>query len=370
MSTAPHPLRFVGFVGNHNSSEIIPRQGPVVDRDYIETVAKAHEYGGFDAVLQAFHSDAPDSLQISQHITSVTERLNVLIAHRPGFQAPTILARQFATLDQLSRGRTAINVITGAERAELARDGNTLEDKDERYARTSEFLDIVRAEWTSETPFDYKGRFYQVEQGLSLVKPYRDGGIPVWIAGASQAAIDVAGRHADTFALWGETHDQVRELLGRVRAAAAKNNRPQPAFSLSLRPILADTEEAAWAKADAIYEKAKALLDKTGFRRGDLPNNEGARRLLSIADQGHRHDTRLWTAIAGLTGAKGNSTSLVGTPDQVADALLDYYDLGITTFLIRGFDPLPDSIAYGRDLLPRVRRLVAERERARAVAAE
>ena len=370
MTTAPHPLRFVGFVGNHNSSEIIPRQGPVVDRDYIEATAKAHEYGGFDAVLQAFHSDAPDSLQVSQHITSVTERLNVLIAHRPGFQAPTILARQFATLDQLSRGRTAINIITGAERAELARDGNTLEDKDERYARTSEFLDIVRAEWTSDKPFDYRGRFYQVENAFSQVKPYNPSGIPVWIAGASAAAVEVAGRHADTYAVWGETHDQVRELLARVRAAVAKAGRPQPAFSLSLRPILADTEDAAWAKAEAIYEKAKALLEKTGFSRGGLPNNEGARRLLAIADKGHRHDKRLWTAIAALTGAKGNSTSLVGTPDQVADALLDYYDLGVTTFLIRGFDPLPDAIAYGRDLLPRVHQLLAERRRAQAVAAE
>uniref|UniRef100_UPI0005B29978 LLM class flavin-dependent oxidoreductase n=1 Tax=Methylobacterium sp. B34 TaxID=95563 RepID=UPI0005B29978 len=201
-------------------------------------------------------------------------------------------------------------------------------------------------------------------------EPYNPSGIPVWIAGASAAAVEVAGRHADTYAVWGETHDQVRELLARVRAAVAKAGRPQPAFSLSLRPILADTEEAAWAKADAIYEKAKALLDKTGFRRGEQPNNEGARRLLAIAEKGHRHDKRLWTAIAGLTGAKGNSTSLVGTPDQVADALLDYYDLGVTTFLIRGFDPLPDAIAYGRELLPRVRQLVAERQRAQAVAAE
>lgn len=364
------PVTFVGFVGNHNASEIIPRRGPVIDRDYIEAVAKAHEYGGFDQVLQAFHADAPDSLQISQHITSVTERLGVLIAHRPGFTAPTVLARQLATLDQLSRGRVAINVITGAEQGELARDGNTVADKDERYARTSEFLDIVRAEWTSETPFDHQGRHYQVSQAFSNVKPYGARGIPVWIAGASEAAVEVAGRHADTFALWGETHEQVRELLARVRHAEAKNGRPAPAFSLSLRPILADTEEAAWAKADAVLDRARALLDQTGFRRSAaLPNNEGARRLLAAAARGPRHDKRLWTAIAELTGAKGNSTALVGTPDQVADALLDYYDLGVTTFLIRGFDPYPDAIAYGRELLPRVRALVAERDRAKAVAA-
>jgi alkanesulfonate monooxygenase len=99
------------------------------------------------------------------------------------------------------------------------------------------------------------------------------------------------------------------------------------------------------------------------------PANEGSRRLLAAAAQGSRLDKRLWTGIAALTGAQGNSTGLVGTPDQVAEAMLDYYDLGITTFLVRGFDPLVDAIQYGRELLPRVRALVAARK-AVAVAAE
>ena len=363
-------VEFIGFIGNHNSSEIIPRTGPVVDRRYVETVAKAHEYAGFDRALLAFHSDAPDSLQIGQHAASVTDQLGIFIAHRPGFTAPTILARQFATLDQLYEGRIAINVISGADQRELVRDGNTVADKDERYARTSEFLDIVRQEWTSDKPFDYRGKHYTVEGAFSQVKPYnREKGIDVFIAGASNAAIEVAGKHADIFALWGETYDQVRELTGRVRAEAARYGR-RPEFSLSFRPILADTEEAAWAKAEQILERAKAQLDKTGFRRGaEEPLNEGSRRLLAAAAKGSRLDKRLWTGIAELTGAKGNSTSLVGTPDQVADALLDYYDLGVRTFLIRGFDPLPDVLTYGRDLLPRVRQLVAERERA-VIAAE
>jgi len=279
-----------------------------------------------------------------------------------------VLARQFATLSQLYKGRVSINVITGGEQRELARDGNLIADKDERYARTQEFLDIVRLEWTSREPFNYKGKYYTVENAFSQVKPYQDRPIDVYVAGASDAAVEVAGRHADIFALWGETYDQVRELTGRVRAAAAPHGR-RPEFSLSFRPILADTEEAAWAKAEAILARATALAEKTGFRRGpEEPPNEGSRRLLALAAQGTRLDKRLWTGMAALTGAKGNSTSLVGTPDQVADALLDYYELGVRTFLIRGFDPLPDALEYGRDLLPRVRQLVAERERARAAA--
>jgi alkanesulfonate monooxygenase len=238
------PVEFIGFIGNHNSSEIIPRSGPVVDPHYIATVAKAHEYAGFDRALLAFHADAPDPLVIGQYAACVTERLGIFIAYRTGFVAPTVLARQFATLDQLSKGRVSFNVITGAEDKELARDGNLVADKDQRYTRTNEFLDVVRLEWTSREPFTYRGKYYQVENGFSLVKPYNDRDIDIYVDGASDAAVEVAGRHADIFALWGETYEQVRDVTGRVRAAAAKHGR-KPEFSLSFRPILADTEDEA-----------------------------------------------------------------------------------------------------------------------------
>jgi len=151
-----------------------------------------------------------------------------MIAQRPGFTAPTLLARQLATLDQLSGGRVSLHVITGGNATELRQDGNTLDDKDERYARTSEFLDIVRAEWTSEKPFDYNGKYYKVEKGFSQIKPHQPGGIYTFVGGGSDAAIEVAGKHADTFALWGESYAQVRDVTSRVRAAAARHGRPTP----------------------------------------------------------------------------------------------------------------------------------------------
>jgi alkanesulfonate monooxygenase len=364
------PVEFIGYIGNNTSSEIIPRVGPILDRDYVEAVAKIHDLGGFDRVLLAFHADSPESILVGQHALSVTQRLGVLIAHRPGFTAPTLVARQFATLDHLYPGRTAIHIITGGDPKELARDGNTVADKDERYSRTNEFLDVLRAEWASDKPFDYRGRHYTVEGGFASIRPQGRSSLDVFVGGASQAAVDVAGRHADTFALWGETHDQVRQITRDVRESAARHGRPAPRFSLSLRPILADTEEAAWAKAAEYLERAKALVAKNGKRRPDGPLNEGSKRLLAAAEKGARLDKRLWTELAAVTGAPGNSTALVGTPDQVAEAFLDYYDLGIGTFLIRGFDPLPDAFAYGRELLPRVKALVAERDATLPVAAE
>ena len=119
----------------------------------------------------------PDALQIGQHVLGVTKKLKVMIAQRPGFTAPTLLARQLATIDQISGGRVSLHVITGGNATELRADGNTLDDKDERYARTSEFLDVVRLEWTSEKPFDYNGKYYKVEKGFSQIKPYPAGGI-------------------------------------------------------------------------------------------------------------------------------------------------------------------------------------------------
>src|SRR6202023_4384506 len=367
----PMSVEFIGFITNNNSSETIVRTGPVLDRHYIETVAKAHETAGVDRALLAFTSLSPDCLQVGQHALGVTDQLKVLIAQRPGLTPPTLLARQLATLDQFYNGRVSLHVITGGNATELKQDGNTLDDKDERYARTDEFLDIVRSEWTSEKPFSYHGKYYQVQNGFSQVKPYRPEGIRIFVGGASDAAIEVAGKHADTFALWGESYAQVRDVTARVHSAAAQHGRSTPRFSLSVRPIIDDTEKGAWEKAEAILERATALQDKTGYRKpADGHATAGARRLLALAEQGTRIDKRLWTEIAKLTGANSNTTALVGTPDQVAEVFGDYYDLGITHFLIRGFDPLVDAIEYGRELIPLTRKLVAGRGAAKGVAAE
>ena len=352
-------VEFIGYIATQPGSETHPRSGPTIQPEYVEQVARAHEEAGFDRALVAYHSDSPDSAFVASYAASVTQTLKFLIAHRPGFIAPTVAARQLATLDVFSGGRTAVHIITGGDDVELRADGSFI-GKDERYARTDEYLSVVRQEWTADTPFDHHGTYYQFEGAHSRVKSPQLPHIPLYFGGASQAAIEVAGKHADVYALWGETYEQVRDIVKQVRTEAAKHGR-SVRFSLSLRPILAQTEALAWARADSILERAKALAEANGVVR-QVPANEGSRRLLQAAAQGTRLDKRLWTGIAGLLGARGNSTSLVGTAEQVAEALLDYYDLGITTFLIRGFDPLEDAIDYGKQLIPLTRELVARRE--------
>lgn len=353
------PVNFIGYIGFVDTSEIhaVPSDR-AIDRDYVEAAAKAQEAGGFDRVLIPFGSTSPESLIVAAHAAAHTERLGFLIAHRPGFTAPTIAARQLATLDALSGGRMAVHVITGGADEEMARDGDQ-STKSQRYARTDDYLTVLRQEWTAAQPFDHDGPFYRVRQGFSAVKPTN---LPVFFGGSSDEAIEVSGRHADVYALWGETQAQVREVVARVRHAAVKHNR-RPGFSLSLRPVIAGTEEAAWKKAGEIVERVRDLRASAGAKtEGHAPPNAGSQRLLDTAAQGYRVDKCLWTGLAAVGGAQGNSTGLVGTPEQVADAMLDYYDLGIDHFLIRGFAPLGDSIVYGRDLIPLVRSLVAARD--------
>ena len=364
------PVQFIGAIGTRGGSESRASHGPVIDKTYLGAITRVHEASGFYRVLIGYFSTAPDGFQIAAYAAQQTERLQFLIAHRPGFVSPTLAARQLATLDQFIDGRLAVHIISGGSDAEQQRDGDFL-TKTERYARTDDYLDVVRKAWTETTPFDHDGPFYRVRQSYSAVRPVQHPHLPVYFGGSSDEAIEVAVRHADVYALWGETLDQTAETIARVRAAAARIGRDRPiGFSLSLRPVLARTEEEAWARADRILASAKA---RRGVASGAMPvhlfrnadgtvPNVGSQRLLDAAAGGRVRDKRLWTEIAALTGGSGNSTGLVGTAEQVAESLLDYYDLGIDTFLIRGFDPLEDAIEYGRDLIPLVRDAVASRD--------
>ncbi|MCW2873094.1 LLM class flavin-dependent oxidoreductase [Actinacidiphila oryziradicis] len=360
-------VEFIGMIGTRDASETRPGSGPAIDPDYTVRFARAHEDGGFDRVLIGYSSGTPDGTQVAAHVAARTERLGLLIAHRPGFIAPTLAARSFATLDQFSGGRVAVHTITGGHDTEQRRDGDYL-GKDERYARTDEYLGILRRAWTSGEPFSHEGTHYRFEDYRSDVLPVRESGIPLFFGGSSEAAYRVGGRHADTFALWGEPLAETAEQIASVRAAAQAAGRTgAPGISVSFRPILGPTEELAWERAHRILDTINEGVGKSFFGQvkrftgADGPQNTGSQRLLAAAAKADRHDRALWTAPAAASGAAGNSTALVGTPETVAQALLDYVDIGVTTILIRGYDPLDDAIDYGRHLIPLVRQELAHR---------
>lgn len=350
------PVQMIGWISPRVSSEVMAAVGPPFSADVIANTARVHERADFDSVLIGYFSDAPDGFLIGAHAASVTDRLGFLLAHRPGFVAPTLAARKLATLDQLTGGRLAVHIISGGSDVDQAKDGDHI-DHDARYRRSAEYIQLLRQTWTSAKPFDHRGEFYSLTGAYADIRCQQLPHIPVYGGGGSDNAIRSLAPNLDVFMLWGEPLAETAAFMKRVRDTAMAAGRPAPQFSLSTRPILAETDAKAW-------ERARSLLERIRAMRAGLPppkpENIGSQRLLEAAAKAEVHDRCLWMKLAEATGARGNSTALVGAPDTVAKALVEYYKLGATKLLIRGYEPLPDAEQYGAELIPIVRRLVAE----------
>jgi alkanesulfonate monooxygenase len=363
------PVEFLGMGGTNDGSETRPRSGPSFDPEYTLRLARAHEDNGWDRVLTAYGSGSPDPAQVAAFITSRVEHIQLLLAHRPNLSIPTFAAKTFATLDQISNGRLTVHFITGGNDHEQQREGDFL-THDERYRRTREYIEIVKRAWTAKEPFDHEGEFYRFRDFVSDVFPVQQPRPLVSFGGSSPAAYAAGGAVADIYCLWGEPLAQTVEQMASVKAAAAAAGRPDvPKFQVAFRPILGATDELAWEKAHRIVQaigqrRSPALLRRTG---GGPPENTGSQRLMAVAAGSDRYDRALWTATAAATGGAGNSNALVGTPETVAAALLDYYDLGIEILSARGYDILEDAIEFGREVIPIVRHEVAKRDAARGL---
>ncbi len=388
------PVQMIGMVGTREASEIKGplvdgpvvdwMDGPVVDPKYLVNIAQAHENSGFDRVLIGYGAVAPEGWAIASTVLNCTERLKVMIAHRPGFVQPVVLARMAATLDHLTGGgRIGIHFITGGDEQDQKREGDFV-PHDGRYRRTGEMMSILRRIWTEEAPFDFEGEFYRYEGAFSSVKPATPAGIPLFFGGASPAAIEVGAAQADYYAFWGEPRAATADRMTTIEEAAARQGR-KLSYSISFRPIIADTEKEAWEKAEWIAtttaERIALAKERMAGNNDDYAGLGGAKnatfsvnrdtggttsvgrkRLIEMSGGQDVYDERLWMKVANLTGAAGNSTALVGTPEQVAEAMLRYYDMGITSLLLKGFDPLADAVDFGERLLPLVREGALKRD--------
>jgi len=388
------PVEIIGMVGTRDASEIKGPlvDGPVVDwmdgaviePGYLEAISRAHDDGGFDRVLIGYGAVAPEGWSIASTVLNCTQHLKVMIAHRPGFTQPVLVARRAATLDHLTGGgRIGIHFITGGDEADQRREGDFV-PHDTRYRRTGEEMSIIRRVWSEDAPFNYDGEFFRYEDAFSSVKPVTPDSIPLFFAGASPAAVEVGAAQADVYAFWGEPREAVAARKEAIEQVAAKNGRTLR-FSISLRPIIADTETEAWEKAEWIAETTAQRINLAKERMAghqdtyqglggqrnatfsvdrdtNATTSVGRKRLIEMSASQDVYDERLWMKVANLTGAAGNSTALVGTPEQVAEAMLRYYDLGITALLLKGFDPLFDAIDFGERLLPLVRDGAARRD--------
>jgi alkanesulfonate monooxygenase len=388
------PVEIIGMVGTRDASEIKGplvdgpvvdwMDGPVIDPDYLTAISRAHDEGGFDRVLVGYGAVAPEGWAVASAVLNCTKQLKVMVAHRPGFVQPVLVARMAATLDHLSGGgRIGIHFITGGDEADQRREGDFV-PHDARYRRTAETMSVIRRIWDEDSPFDFDGEFFRYEAAFSSVKPTTPGGIPFFFAGASPAAIEVGAANADVYAFWGEPRDAVASRMETIEAVAAKYGRKMR-YSISLRPIIGDTEDEAWEKAEWIAETTAQRIEMAKERMAGIKKDYrglggernatysvdrdtggttsvGRKRLIEMSAEQDVFDERLWMKVANLTGAAGNSTALVGTAEQVAEAMLRYYDLGIGALLLKGFDPLADAVDFGNRLLPLVREGVQQRD--------
>ncbi|MDX2155122.1 MAG: LLM class flavin-dependent oxidoreductase [Hyphomicrobiaceae bacterium] len=351
------PVRILGMIGvtpPASDAQLIIIEGQL-SADYVVASARAHEAAGYDMALVGYTSSSAEGFLVALHAAHHTERLAYLVAHRPGFVQPTLMARKIATFDQLTRGRLAVHIITGKTDAEQWGDGD-FSPKPERYERAAEYLTLMRQTWRESRPFDFDGRFYRVKGALSDVRPFQQPHPEILFGGASEGALAMGAEHCDTYAMYAEPLAAAATRIGELRARAARFGRTI-GFNISARPIIADTEAAAWEKARSILAKLEGGASRGWSRQEQAKEavDNAGRRLMEFAAEKELHDTCLWMPITRATGALGNTSALVGTPAQVADAILAYYRLGVGSFLIRGFDPAHDTTDFGRELIPRIK---------------
>lgn len=355
----PGPVEFISATFPNASTELNPIPGAGADPDLIVRYARGLDNYGFNYTLVPYDSGGFDPFAIGAWILAATKNISIVIALRPNTMYPTVAAKKLATLNHLGKGRVVVHFIAGGSDAEQYREGDAL-GKDERYGRLEEYIKILKRAWQSAEPFDWDGKYYQFKDFSNRVQPV--GGpkaIQISVGGSSPEAYRIGGSLGDIFGLWGEPLKETKEQIDRIYAEADKAGNVRPRIWVTFRPITAETDDLAWAKA----HKTLDLL-KTNKAAGQLvknpanappPQNEGSKRLLEIAARGDVQDRCLWYPTVTATGARGASTALVGSWDTISESLLDYAKLGCELISIRGYDNENDAIDYGRYILPQVR---------------
>jgi alkanesulfonate monooxygenase len=327
------------------------------DIDYLGQIARSAEQLGFTGVLTPTGTWCEDAWLTTAALISQTKRLKFLVAFRPGLIAPTLAAQMSATYQRLSRGRLLLNVVTGGEDSEQRRFGDYL-SHDERYARTGEFLNIVRGAWSGQ-PYDFAGEHYKV-QGATVMSP-PDPVPMVYFGGSSQAAGPVAAKYVDIYLTWGEPPEAVARKIAWMRELADEAGRTLR-FGIRLHTISRDSAKEAWAEAGRMLDElspAEIAASQQALARSVSVGQQNMRGLLeAYRDGGKAQDLEiypnLWAGVGLVRGGAG--TALVGSHAEVADLIEEYAALGIEEFILSGYPHLEEAYWFGEGVLPELRK--------------
>lgn len=326
--------------------------------DFSSQMALTAEAHGFEGALIGTGWGRPDTFTVSTAIAARTQRFKPLCAIRPGYWQPAHFACSAATLDQLSGGRLLINIVSG--RDDHAAYGDREEDQAERYERTREFMHLTRKLWTEEN-VTFEGRFFSVENSTPQPRPFRSATRqhpPLYFGGASEPAEVVAAAEADVQLMWGEPLDMAAGRIERLRRLSREFDRPQPLeFGLRITTLVRETTEEAWRDAEAKLARWQQTSGSV-MKRPAGWTAVGQQRLLELADHGEVLDTCLWTAPGKVGGGGAATTWLVGSSDDVVNALRAYESLGITRFILSDTPYMEEVVRIGDLVVSRMQSAV------------
>ena len=306
------------------------------------------EESGFDyALLQTrfFASYGAEfqleAITLASALAAVTKKINLISAVHPGLWHPGVYAKMLATLDQISNGRAAVNVVSGWFKQEFVGYGEPWLEHGERYRRSEEFIEVLKSMWTEEET-TYKGDFYRMNQAPLKPKPVQGGDLPVFQGGNSEAAREMAARVSDYYFMNGNTIEGFKEQIEDVEARAEKYGR-EVKFAANGFAIIRDTEEEAHQLLRDIVSNADVEAVE-GFK-GAVKEAKGMWANSSFEDLVQYND--------------GFKTGLIGTPEQVADQIIRLKEIGIEIVLTGHFHYEEDLQRFGEQVIP----LVQEKEK-------
>ncbi|MFC0211728.1 LLM class flavin-dependent oxidoreductase [Paenibacillus chartarius] len=381
---------FLPTAGDGKYVGIAPEREPTLD--YLIRVAQTAERSGFEFVLIPTGGACLDAWVVGSAVMSHTTTLRPLVAVRPGLVAPVLAARMAAALDVLSGGRAMINVVTGSSVQDLEELGDPLAHAhDERYERAREYLEVMTQSWTqsdgmalsefsehkgdgtaSDAPVPgkepFKGKYYEFTRAVSTPKTVQKPYPPFYLGGSSPIAKRVAVEYADCYLMWGEPHEWIREQIAEIDAIREQlrqetgQQRPMR-YGMRAQVLVRETEEEAWAAAwDIISKVSPEVIQQAqdSFARTDATNQRRQNELreLSRKDQ-FVVGPNLWTGLSLVRS--GGAILIVGTPEQVADRLVEYAELGVSTFILSGYPHLEEADIFGSAVLPVFRKKWAEK---------
>ena len=340
------------FLPTHGDSRYLGTSigARAVDLGYIGQIARAADELGYGGVLLPTGRSCEDAWAVASAMVPLTQRLKFLVAIRPGIMSPTAAARLASTVDRMSNGRVLINVVTGGDPAESEGDGVFL-SHDERYVASHEFLSVWRRVMAGES-VDLEGKHIRVKGAKVLYPPVQRPYPPLYFGGSSPAAHELAAEHVDVYLTWGEPPSAVASKISEMKRRAAAFGRTLR-FGIRLHVIVRETNDEAWRAAN---ELLRYVDDKTiqaaqaAFSRLD---SEGQRRMVAL--HGGRRENlevspNLWAGVGLVRGGAG--TALVGSPEVVAERMLEYRELGIETFILSGYPHLEEAYRTAESLFP------------------